>query len=82
MGRTACTEPQCLYKGTLYSYFLTHIHAHAHTHTHTSTRAHTFTETHARARKHTHTNTTHTFKMADEVDLQLESALSTLLNVT
>jgi len=21
MGRTACTEPQCLYKGTLYLYF-------------------------------------------------------------
>jgi len=22
MGRTACTEPQCLYKGALYLYFL------------------------------------------------------------
>jgi len=22
MGRTACTEPQCLYKGDLYLYFL------------------------------------------------------------
>jgi len=23
MGRTACTEPQCLYKGALYLYLLT-----------------------------------------------------------
>jgi len=22
MGRTACTEPQCLYKGALYLYFI------------------------------------------------------------
>jgi len=25
MGRTACTEPQCLYKGDLYLYFLQYI---------------------------------------------------------
>jgi len=25
MGRTACTEPQCLYKGALYLSFLTYI---------------------------------------------------------
>jgi len=24
MGRTACTEPQCLYKGALYFYLLTY----------------------------------------------------------
>ena len=24
MGRTACTEPQCLYKGDLYLYLFTH----------------------------------------------------------
>ena len=24
MGRTACTEPLCLYKGALYLYFLLH----------------------------------------------------------
>jgi len=26
MGRTACTEPQCLYKGALYLYFIYHHH--------------------------------------------------------
>jgi len=26
MGRTACTEPQCLYKGELYLYLLPHIY--------------------------------------------------------
>jgi len=26
MGRTACTEPQCLYKGTLYLYLLTDLY--------------------------------------------------------
>ena len=25
MGRTACTEPQCLYKGALYLYIITSI---------------------------------------------------------
>ena len=25
MGRTACTEPQCLYKGDLYLYITIHI---------------------------------------------------------
>ena len=47
MGRTACTEPQCLYKGALYLYRLfpfararararahTHPHPHPHTHMH------------------------------------------------
>jgi len=26
MGRTACTEPQCLYKGALYVYFYYYIY--------------------------------------------------------
>jgi len=26
MGRTACTEPQCLYKGALYLYLYTQTH--------------------------------------------------------
>ena len=26
MGRTACTEPQCLYKGDLYLYLTTQVH--------------------------------------------------------
>jgi len=36
--------------------------------------------THARTRAHTHTHTQS--KMADEVDVQLESALNSLLNIT
>jgi hypothetical protein len=29
MGRTACTEPQCLYKGALYLYLFSHKWSHA-----------------------------------------------------
>jgi len=28
MGRTACTEPQCLYKGDLYLYLFKHYYLH------------------------------------------------------
>jgi len=27
MGRAACTEPQCLYKGALYLYLITDVHS-------------------------------------------------------
>jgi len=53
MGRTACTGPQCLYKGALYlynssysykyflkKYFQTHARTRAHTHTHSHSHLH------------------------------------------
>ena len=42
MSRTACTEPQCLYKGDLYFYIYIYIfiYLYAHTHTHTHIKKH------------------------------------------
>ena len=68
-----------------------HARTHTNTHTHPPTDKRTHTNTHAHPHPHIHTHThphthTHTHttrgKMADEANLQLESALNTLISIT
>jgi len=64
---------------TPHTHILTHTHT---THTYTYTTNINTQTTHTYTHKHIHTTHTNTTLIVDEVHLQLESALSTLLNIT
>jgi hypothetical protein len=78
MGRVACTELQCLYKGALYfllyyillpylsnNYMCACMRVHTHTRAHAHTHARARAHTHTRVHTHTHTHPhTHTHTLA------------------